>query len=170
MGLASIPVDLLNPGQVFACLGLMEATEILTGSCKGRFAYQRSETLTAFDLVTIGSENPVEMVVNFLGDSEVVAIAPPDSGLATSKWGVKTEATTDHHFPAPVPDSPAVLPVRLRRDGMELRVEHWLDGEHCGLDSVKFWAGAGGYPGAALTRDAVFCLLSAGHEGLSRAV
>jgi hypothetical protein len=27
MAEASIPVDLLNPGQVFACLGFMEAAE-----------------------------------------------------------------------------------------------------------------------------------------------
>jgi CRISPR-associated protein Csb3 len=33
MSPASIPVDLRNPGQVFACLGLMEMTEILSGSC-----------------------------------------------------------------------------------------------------------------------------------------
>src|SRR5262249_53848233 len=30
--------------------------------------------------------------------------------------------------------------------------------DHCGRDNVKFWAGAGGYPGAALARDASACL------------
>ncbi len=29
MASATVPVDLLNPGQVFACLGIMEAAEIL---------------------------------------------------------------------------------------------------------------------------------------------
>lgn len=35
MGKATIPVDLLNPGQVFACLGFLEAAETLCGPAKG---------------------------------------------------------------------------------------------------------------------------------------
>jgi hypothetical protein len=35
MAEASIPVDLLNPGQVFACLGFMEAADILLGDAEG---------------------------------------------------------------------------------------------------------------------------------------
>lgn len=31
-----IPIDLLNPGQVFACLGLMEAAEQLLGEAEAR--------------------------------------------------------------------------------------------------------------------------------------
>jgi CRISPR-associated protein Csx14 len=34
----------------------------------------------------------------------------------------------------------------------ELRIDHWGDTVR---DNVKFWAGAGGYPGTALTRDAL---------------
>jgi CRISPR-associated protein Csx14 len=36
--------------------------------------------------------------------------------------------------------------------GTELRIDHWADAVR---DNVKFWAGAGGYPGAALARDAL---------------
>ena len=32
---AEIPVDLFNPGQVFACLGFLEAADILVGDAEG---------------------------------------------------------------------------------------------------------------------------------------
>jgi CRISPR-associated protein Csx14 len=156
MAQASIPVDLRNPGQVFACLGLMETTEVLTGYSEGRFAYTDRETHTRFELASRGDDNPVEAVLRFLAGCEVVAIAPRDSNLSTAKWSVRTEI--EESFPAPHPDSPATLPARLRRGYVEVPIEYWLDGEHCGRDNVKFWAGAAGYPGAALARDAVACL------------
>ncbi|RMF69984.1 MAG: type I-U CRISPR-associated protein Cas8c, partial [Alphaproteobacteria bacterium] len=37
MAEAAIPVDLFNPGQVFACLGFLEAAEILLGEAEGGF-------------------------------------------------------------------------------------------------------------------------------------
>ena len=37
MGAASIPVDLFNPGQVFACLGFLEAADVLLGDAEGGF-------------------------------------------------------------------------------------------------------------------------------------
>jgi CRISPR-associated protein Csx14 len=162
MAHASVPVDLRNPGQVFACLGLMEATEILTGYSEGRFAYTDRETHTSFELAAPGHSNPVETVLRFLAGCEVIAIAPRDSNLSTEKWSVHTEAGVS--FPAPAPDSPATLPARLRRGDVELPIEYWLDGEHCGRDNVKFWAGAAGYPGAALARDAVSCLATLNGE------
>ena len=55
MAEASIKVDLLNPGQVFACLGLMEAAEILCGPCEGRFDYRSSESAAHFALSVNGA-------------------------------------------------------------------------------------------------------------------
>jgi CRISPR-associated protein Csx14 len=38
----------------------------------------------------------------------------------------------------------------------QLLMDHWgEDGQRTGRDNAKFWAGAGGYPGAALARDAL---------------
>jgi CRISPR-associated protein Csb3 len=167
MGRASIAVDLRNPGQVFACLGLMEGTEILTGPCEGRFAYTDGSTAIRFELAAPGEDNPVEKVVQFLAQSEVVAIAPTHSDLSTEKWKVRTEPGLC--FPAPIPESPATLPARLRLDGVDVPIEHWLDGEHSGRDNLKFWAGAAGYPGAALARDAVSCLSRLDRERLLEA-
>ena len=40
MATSTIPVDLRNPGQVFACLGLMETAEALgLGEVEGGFDY-----------------------------------------------------------------------------------------------------------------------------------
>ena len=56
-----------------------------------------------------------------------------------------------------LPDSPATLPTRLTcrlGDGERcLVLDYWGDTTIC--DNVKFWAGAAGYPGAALAKDAL---------------
>ena len=130
-------------------------SKALIGPCEGRFAYQASSTSAHFKLAETGGSSPVETVVQFLAQSEVVAVAPLDAGLSVDKWKVRTERSYGRNFPAPVPESAATLPIRFRNGAAELAVEHWLDGQHSGRDSVKFWAGAGGYPGAALARDAL---------------
>jgi CRISPR-associated protein Csx14 len=44
----------------------------------------------------------------------------------------------------------------LAADGDRFVIEHWgEESRRTGRDTVKFWAGAGGYPGAALVRDAL---------------
>ena len=40
MAESKISVDLFNPGQVFACLGLAEAAEALLGGASGAFVWQ----------------------------------------------------------------------------------------------------------------------------------
>jgi CRISPR-associated protein Csb3 len=166
---ATIPVDLRNPGQVFACLGFMEAAEILGGPCEGGFDYHGLEIGTSFTLAVAGADNPIERVIGFLARAEVVAEAPRRSGLSTAKWGVETTSRSDVVFPSPVPDSPATLPVYLAADGKSVPIEHWLDGDHNGRDNVKFWAGASGYPGAALARDALSQVKALGDNALAAA-
>lgn len=59
-------------------------------------------------------------------------------------------------FPFPTPDSPATLPTILSCGNWRIEVSHWGDDiVSIGRDNVKFWAGAGGYPGAALAQDAI---------------
>jgi CRISPR-associated protein Csb3 len=171
MAEARIPVDLRNPGQVFACLGLMEAAEALCGEAEGGFDYSGAETQTSFTLTVSDSADPVAAVVQFLAKAEVVAFAPRGSSLSTDKWKVPTVQSTDDDpvFPSPPPVSPAALPIMLRADGIELPIEHWTDGDHSGRDSVKFWAGAAGYPGAALARDALTLVSQLGDNALADA-
>ncbi len=169
MGEAIIPVDLRNPGQVFACLGLMEAAEVLCGPCEAGFRYRDGEMTTEFSLSVSGEDDPVETTIGFLTRAEVVALAPGESDLSAARWRVKTEPAKGRAFPAPEPESPATLPVRLRSSGSEIFIEHWLDGDHSGRDNVKFWAGAAGYPGAALAQDAIACISALGDNALAAA-
>ena len=153
MAEAAIPVDLFNPGQVFACLGLMEVADVLLGGAQGGFDWA-NEADTRFLLRAAGERNPVEAVLAFLAAAEVVATAPAGSSNRTEKWNVPTRVLEPGDgFPFPDPPSPATLPARLVAQGREIEIAHWGDATRC--DNVKFWAGAGGYPGAALLRDAL---------------
>ncbi len=126
-----------------------------------RFNYRAAETKCHFEVDA--HEGCIKKAVRFLARCKVIAIAPPralgDERLSTSKWQVETAAVAGPFFPGPIPDSPATLPIRLSLDGVDIPVEHWLDNVSLtGRDNVKFWAGASGYPGAALARDAVALL------------
>ena len=46
-------------------------------------------------------------------------------------------------------------------------IEHWADGSE--RDNVKFWAGAAGYPGAALARDVLDLVRQLGDNELAAA-
>ena len=155
MVVATIPVDLHNPGQVFACLGFVEATEVLLGEARGGFDWN-SLNEAQFCLASSGNENPVGRVLRFLDSASVKSVAPTDSDNSTEKWKVDTtsESMQPNMFPFPEPTSPATLPARLEDDtGHIIEINYWGDATR--RDNVKFWAGAGGYPGAGLARDAL---------------
>jgi CRISPR-associated protein Csb3 len=153
MGEASIPVDLFNPGQVFACLGLLEAADALCGEAEGGFDWS-DPAAVRFVLRARGEESPVAVVLGFLTRAEVRAVAPPRSRNDTSKWEVPRDFLPEEApFPFPDPSSPATLPVWLCHEGRCLVLDHWGDATR--RDNVKFWAGAGGFPGAGLARDAL---------------
>jgi CRISPR-associated protein Csb3 len=156
MAEAMIPVDLRNPGQVFACLGLMEAAEILCGPTTGRFDYAGRETRTRFVIETAGDADPVEVVLSFLERATAVAVAPAGSDVRAKEDGVGTVDAPRGTYPCPAPDTPSALPARLvGPDERVLPITHWAEGPDVGRDNMKFWGGAGGYSGAALTRKAL---------------
>ena len=161
MAEASIPVDLLNPGQVFACIGFLEAADILLGNARGGFDWT-DESDIRFRLDTNADENAFEAVLSFLQEATVSSQSARVLQLETSSWGVDTtQYSSDHPFPFPPPASPATLTAVLaitagthRFRGKTIEISHWGDSRgETGRDNVKFWAGAGGYPGAALARD-----------------
>ena len=156
MGEASIPVDLVNPGQVFACLGFVEAVDVLLGGARGGFDWQHGEDVR-FRLESTGNEDPVVRVLRFLEEAEVVSLAPFGSNNRTEKWRVDTVSVQSHAFPFDDPQSPATLPARLQDSaGNSIVIDYW--GDETQRDNVKFWAGSGGYPGVGLVRDAL-CLV-----------
>ena len=69
MSAPSIPVDLLNPGQVFACLGFLEAADVLLGDAEGGFDWS-DEGNVSFTLRAEGERNPFETILEFLADTE----------------------------------------------------------------------------------------------------
>ncbi|TWT65087.1 type I-G CRISPR-associated protein Cas8g2 [Allorhodopirellula solitaria] len=163
MAEASIPVDLLNPGQVFACLGFLEAADILLGNARGGFDWSdESDVRFRLSADTVG--NPYEVVLLFLQHASVTSRSARVLGLDTSGWDIDTEQySTDTPFPFPPPASPATLPAVLvvessaqHESATRIEIGHWGDNRaETGRDNVKFWAGAAGYPGAALARDAL---------------
>jgi CRISPR-associated protein Csx14 len=156
MAEATIPVDLCNPGQVFACLGLMEAVELLCGRCVGGFGYRGRETRATFRLSIPGGDDPVRTVLDFLVRAEARAVAPVGSSLRAKEDGVLTVTRSNEVYPCPEPDTPSALPALLTDpDGRTIPIEHWADVSRSGRDNMKFWGGAGGYSGAALARDAL---------------
>ena len=156
MAEAFIPVDPLNPGQVFACLGFVEAAQSLLGGAEGAFDWSQSNE-TRFHLRANGTHSPVEYVLDFLDRAEAVAEAvtgSPNIGAWKIAWGkAPRPIAADRGFPYPDPESPATLPCVLVDDDRRITIDHW--GDDTVRDNVKFWAGAGGYPGAALARDAL---------------
>ncbi len=156
MAEASIPVDLFNPGQVFACLGFLEAADVLLGDAEGGFDWS-DEADVRFRLRVANRENPVAVVLKFLATAKVKSIAPIHSDQSTEKWHVPTVSLQEEgHFPFPDPSSPATLPALLEvANEPPIIIDHWGEARQTGRDAVKFWAGSGGYPGAALVRDAL---------------
>lgn len=154
MAACVVPVDLTNPGQVFACLGLAEAADSLLGAAQGTFDW-RHRDLVLFRLKAGGDEDPARHVLRFLEEATVTSIAPRGSVATTEKWSIPTQLSESCGFPFPDPEQPAKFPARLTdKRGRTIDIDHWGDATRS-RDNVKFWAGSGGYPGAALARDAL---------------
>jgi CRISPR-associated protein Csx14 len=143
MAQAAIPVDLTNPGQVFACLGLLEAAETLLGDAEGGFEWTRPDK-TIFRLRVNGEENPVTAVLGFLASAEPRRWAPvgyadplPKKRKADdeneeadefeeSAGGVDLEWSES--FPSSAGDRMS-LPIRLGGNNRPvIEVGHWADG------------------------------------------
>jgi CRISPR-associated protein Csx14 len=159
MAESSIPVDLLNPGQVFACLGLLELADRLLGNAQGAFNWSDGSN-ARFRIKASGDESPVMRAITFLRNAVVSSRTPtdiPDSSWIAS-WGERPTLIDPNRegFPFPAPDSPAALPATLSDGKHHIELVHWGDDmKACGRDDVKFWAGSRGYPGSALARDAI---------------
>lgn len=156
MARCSIPVDLFNPGQVFACLGILEAADVLLGAARASFDWGGAGP-ARFVVEANGDRHPIEAVLGFLREAEVRAVTPFGWPLATDKLPVPVEPAPDEVYPFPAPVSPATLVCRLSNaTGAALEIGYW--GAGTSVDNTKFWAGAGGYPGSALVRDAIALL------------
>lgn len=162
MAESEIPVDLLNPGQVFACLGFVEAAEVLLGDARGLFDWS-DDLRPVFRVQAAGATPPVREVLRFLSEAEAVGQAVEGSrcfgqndkgkALWNSSWGKLEAVPREGGYPFSDPRSPATVRCVLRRGSAEIVIDYW--GDETRRDNVKFWAGAGGYPGSGLARDAL---------------
>lgn len=155
MAKGRIPVDLLNPGQVFACLGFIEAADVLLGDAEGGFDW-RDEGKVQFELCAEGKRNPFESVLEFLAETEPTrwgpvgyADPPPKKGKKDDEDDFDDDDGEDDAvapildlaptFPAKEGDRMA-LPIRFgggNRPVVELG--HWSDGSS--RESFKLYAG-----------------------------
>ncbi|MGH9477232.1 MAG: type I-G CRISPR-associated protein Cas8g2 [Terriglobales bacterium] len=130
MAEAVVPVDLINPGQVFACMGFLEAAEALLGRAEGGFEWEGGAS-SRFRIGAAGAKDPVAAVLEFLAQAEV------------------RERKPDGVFPGPRPriqtkkdgSSKALmaLPITLSDGGAGVELGHWADGS--GRDTLKLYSG-----------------------------
>ncbi len=162
MSAVSIPVDLFNPGQVFASLGFMEAALQLGQPVRGGFDWSTGETR----FVLAASEDPFDLVLRHLAICKVVAVQQPGDPFPADKWGVPAQEG-DLRSEVPRQASIATVMALLQGPLGELRLDHWGDGTR--RDKVKFWAGSGGMPGATFAQRILDALRSGSHAGDWRA-
>lgn len=146
---ASIPVDLFNPGQVFACLGFLEAADVLLGEAEGGFDWT-DEAKVRFHLRASGGQNPFAVVLEFLAQAKPerwapigYADPPPKKGDAGAEDEAEDDGEADvdailgdenaslelsETFPAARGDCLA-LPIRLGGGSSPMiELGHWADG------------------------------------------
>ena len=98
MTTASIPVDLSNPGQVFACLGFLETADAFFGNAEGGFDWSDSSN-TRFELKADGDANPFEQVLGVLARARSQEVEP--TGWPGEK---AADATVAECFPSQLLD------------------------------------------------------------------
>lgn len=142
MAESSIPVDLFNPGQVFACLGFMELADVLLGDAEAGF-YWSDVQKNQFHLSTTGDGPPVAAVLDFLKTSTLKPISP--LGI-DGPWS--SDATPSETFSSPLSEllksdkkgySASNLPFLIKNQAHEICVSSWLEGD--GRRALKLFAG-----------------------------
>jgi CRISPR-associated protein Csx14 len=156
-----IPVDIKNPGQVLACIGFLEAADVLCGRVEAHFDW--TEARTRFVLSADGHENPFEVVLDFLARAKVIEVTPlgyVEGGAADGDDDGEGDVTpneseddeeSDEHDASDVPGRVTApgfpsgegnrnaLPVQLVADGRRLTMTHWADGSS--RDDFKLYSG-----------------------------
>lgn len=125
----SIPVDLFNPGQVFACLGFLEVADILCGDAEGGFDWS-NEAEDLFYLTVPEEKNGFREVIEFLQvDSTKVEWLTPsaefterDGGVTIVETGISASrepkpADLPGRFVGPYGDVKRIIPFGFWADG-----------------------------------------------------
>lgn len=142
MTAAAIPVDLFNPGQVFACLGFLEAADVLLGEAEGGFDWSDAANVT-FELRAGSDRNPFEAVLELLAEAKLEIMRPKD---VDGPWPQHSSPCGE--FPAPLREflksnkkgyTPNALPFALIKGNRRIYASSWLEGD--GRSALKLFAG-----------------------------
>ena len=137
MGLSTIPVDLHNPGQVFACMGFLEATEQLCGYATGRFHWNDEHDPSGhFHLECEANRNPVSDVLEFISKASIYQCVP--DGWTHGKASSSNLFVTGNEFPSREPNETS-LPIVLKSEKNQIYLWHWADGSS--RDAFKLYSG-----------------------------
>lgn len=162
MAEASVPADLFNPGQVFACLGFLEAANVLLGDAEGGFDWH-DDSHSRFLLRAAGERNPFEAVLEYMAEAKVIRYGPigysdppPKKGKAVTneeegnafdaeeddvpeKQGPTASPELSEIFPAPAGER-STLPIRLHVEkSFVMTLSHWTDAT--GRNDFKLYSG-----------------------------
>lgn len=162
MAESKIPVDLFNPGEVFACLGFMELADVLLGDAEVGFDWSDAQQ-TQFRLSAAGDNAPVEDVLGFLTDATVDRVVPvgytephkkkasgedddgdedeadADADEEEGDEGTSSQGGYTETFPAKEAEALS-LPVRFSsQDKLCAEVSHWADGSS--RNTFKLYSG-----------------------------
>ena len=147
MAESAIPVDIFNPGQVFACLGFLEVADVLCGDAEGGFDWS-DEAEVRFFLRAESDENPFEAVLKFLACATVKAVGPegwrPKKEPTKAKEKEKLEKELCRQeksgvFPSASPDTRSALPIQIANGKKRIVLGHWADGSS--RNEFKLYAG-----------------------------
>lgn len=157
---ARIPVDFHNPGQVFACMGLLEMADALLGNTVGGFDWGGNGPM--FELRSSTDDNPLQVVLEFFNHAEVEWISPKAS--ISERDGGRT--VIERNVCASSEPSPADLPGHLVAPlhGRTIKIPfgYWADGS--GLFRTAFKKSTNGASCSVRTGNA----LNAIHELFDR--
>ncbi len=128
----SIPVDIFNPGQVFASLGFLEAADVLLGDVEGGFDWT-DYTNVRFILRTGNDRNPFKEVLEFIANANMVCLAPPNYKTSKSRSIRISECFPSKHI------KDKEFPCRFEKNGFAINISHWADSSS--RDNFKQFAG-----------------------------
>lgn len=136
MGTSTIPVDLLNPGQVLACMGFLEAAEQLYGNARSGFQWESDHDTAVSFVLDAQTEDPVSQVLEFLAGSEIHESAP--DRWTPNKGEMAAIARSGDCFPGDEPNQTS-LPIILSNQESAVQLGHWTDGTN--RDEFKLYSG-----------------------------
>jgi CRISPR-associated protein Csx14 len=112
---STIPVDVLNPGQVFACYGLIDLAELLWGDVRAGFVDD------SFVIEAKGEVEPVKGAVDFIAHATVTAVIPRSATSGQHRLLSKQEAKAKEEAKKAADKSKKETEKRLKQENEERR-------------------------------------------------